>query len=278
MWWRYHPPKPTVAERRSQAEKAGRTLAQQGRKLTPVKIQGSKIAQSVWGRAWCDHIESYHDQENRLPRGRSYVRNGSVIHLALEKGRIEALVSGTEVYTVKIEIAALDKARWSQVKGRSAGQIGSLIELLEGRLSEPVMRIMTDRDQGIFPRSKEIKLSCSCPDSATMCKHVAAVLYGVGARLDEEPHLLFLLRHVDHAELITGVADQPARSTTRRTLASEDLEDVFGIELAEDDAPQPPHKTSSRVKRAKKAVRQSTPKRKAAVKKAAAKKAPARKK
>jgi uncharacterized Zn finger protein len=248
MWWRYER-KPNVAEQRVRAEKAGRRLSKGGRPLAPVAIRGSKIATSFWGKAWCDNLESYQDLAYRLPRGRSYVRNGAVLDLAVEQGRIQALVSGSEVYTVEVAIKALESARWAALKKRSAGQIGSLIELLEGRLSEGVMRIVTDHSMGLFPRPAEISMSCSCPDYATMCKHVAAVLYGIGARLDQEPQLLFLLRHVNHTELITGATALTAGPGTRRkTIANDELGDVFGIEMAEEDAPAAARKPAARAK------------------------------
>lgn len=232
-WWRQKPTL-TVEEKRHRARRAGQGLARQGRPLSPVVVSGRKIAASFWGHAWCENLESYHDFANRLPRGRSYVRNGAVLDLTLTAGKIAALVCGSEVYEVEIGITPLAKARWSTLRGRCAGQVGSLIELLEGRLSEGVMRVMTDRDEGLFPKPAEIQMRCSCPDYARMCKHIAAVLYGVGARLDEQPELLFLLRHVDQAELIAGAAELEVadRGSGRKTLAAEDLSDVFGIDIA----------------------------------------------
>jgi uncharacterized Zn finger protein len=238
-WW-YDKPTPSVRERRRRAQQAGQGLAKQGRKLSPVVVEGRQIAASFWGKAWCQNLESYRDYENRLPRGRSYVRNGSVLDLSISTGKIAALVFGSDIYEVDIGITPLAPARWSSVKSRCAGQVGSLIDLLEGRLSEAVMRIMTDPSEGLFPKPTEIQMSCSCPDAARMCKHIAAVMYGVGARLDERPDLLFLLRHVDHAELIAGATQlkAPRRGSLRKTIAAADLGDVFGIEIA----PEAPRK------------------------------------
>lgn len=209
--------------------------------IQPVEIEGRKIVRTFWGEAWCDHLESFSDYDNRLPRGRAYVRNGSVCHLEIAKGDITAMVSGSELYHVKIAIKTLPKKKWGDVKRRCAGQIGSLLELLQGRLSKSVMTIVTDRQKGLFPLPGEIGLTCSCPDWAVMCKHVAAVLYGVGARLDERPELLFLLRGVDHEELISAEADVAAatmqRKGGRRRIADDALADVFGIEMAAEDVP-----------------------------------------
>jgi uncharacterized Zn finger protein len=238
-WYEWRPYLP-VGVRRARAVKKMEKLRKKGIDITPVEITGRKIAKTFWGEAWCDHLESFSDYANRLPRGRTYVRNGSVCHLAIGKGEIDAMVSGSELYTVKITIHTLARKKWTDVKKRCAGQIGSLLELLEGRLSKSVMSVVTDRNQGLFPLPKEIRLECNCPDWAVMCKHVAAVLYGVGARLDEHPELLFLLRGVDHEELIeteVGVTAAAGSEVGRRRIAEDALADVFGIEMSETVAP-----------------------------------------
>ncbi len=225
-----------VAARRRQAQNKLAQMRKQGIDVQPVEIEGRKIAHTFWGRAWCDHMESLGDFANRLPRGRTYVRNGSVCHLAVGRGQIKAIVSGSELYNVVVKIGTVRKAKWNRVKQQCSGHIGSLLELLEGRISEGVMEVVTDRDSGLFPLPKEIEFACDCPDYATMCKHIAAVLYGVGARLDRQPESLFLLRGVDHGELITAsaddaVAEATARGGSLRRVAAADLSDVFGIEL-----------------------------------------------
>src|SRR3989304_7898921 len=186
----------SVSERRLKAEKTVSKMVKKGQKVSPVKLDGRTIAKTFWGRAWCDHLESFSDFENRLPRGRTYVRNGSVCHLAMTKGKIEAEVSGSEIYSLCIRIKTLQGKKWHAVKHRCAGQIGSLLELLQGNVSDHVMEVVTDRNEGPFPLPGGTTFECDCPDWAVMCKHVAAVLYGVGARLDEKPELLFTLRGV----------------------------------------------------------------------------------
>ena len=233
MWWSYRP-YVSVAQRRAKALKEVAKLEKKGRKTAPIKIAGRKISTTFWGNAWCDNLESYSDFANRLPRGRAYVRNGSVVDLQIEAGRVTALVSGSELYKVEVRINPLVAATWTCVKRDCAGQIGSLIELLQGKLSKGVMEIITRKQTGLFPAPAEIKLKCSCPDYADMCKHVAAVLYGVGARLDEQPELLFALRGVDHLDLIAqaGMAPALGKATSgEKTIAAADLGDVFGIDL-----------------------------------------------
>ena len=166
------------SERRKQAEKESAALRKKGRTITPVVIAGRKITSTFWGTAWCDNLASYSDYANRLPRGRSYVRNGSIMHLGIADGSVEALVRGSSTYTVKLSIKALSGPRWRAVVDECAGQVTSLVELLQGKLSRGVMEIVTNKARGLFPSPKEISLSCSCPDWATMCKHVAAAMYG----------------------------------------------------------------------------------------------------
>lgn len=236
-WPRYIP----VAERRAKAARAMRKLVKKGLKVEPIVTEGSKITRTFWGEAWCKHLEKFSDYKNRLPRGRTYVRNGSVCHLAISKGRIEAIVSGTELYNIRIDIKPLPVTTWNKLRAQCAGQIGSMLELLQGRFSKNVMKIVTHQKCGLFPKPREIKLACDCPDWAGMCKHLAAVLYGVGARLDHQPELLFLLRNVDHEALITAELDVTSATSQKgkgRRLATEDLSDVFGIELQEPAKPR----------------------------------------
>jgi uncharacterized Zn finger protein len=228
----------SVAERRRKAQRKMEQLRKKGMKIQPVEITGRTISKTFWGKDWCDHLGSLGDFENRLPRGRTYVRNGSVCHLDIQKGRITALVSGSSLYKIEVKINTLPKAKWNRIKQRCGGQIGSLIELLQGSLSAGVMEVVTDQKDGLFPSAGEIRLACDCPDWAGLCKHLAAVLYGVGARLDERPELLFLLRGVNHEDLIDGrlvqaVAVATGRGSRRRTLTTEHLSDVFGIDLEE---------------------------------------------
>ncbi len=245
----YFKPYVSVAERRAKAAKEMAKLAKKGRVVTPVKLDGKKITTTFWGNAWCENLEAYSDFESRLPRGRTYVRNGSVVDLQIQPGLITAIVSGSELYKVKIKIDPLDKKTWSNLKRECGGKIGSLIELLQGRLSQGVMELVTRPGKGLFPKPAEIDMHCSCPDGAYMCKHIAAVLYGVGARLDQHPELLFSLRNVDHTELIdaAGAPTITTRGPSKQTIAPADLADVFGIELE----PAPTDAKATRVKASK---------------------------
>src|SRR5260370_37407973 len=88
---------------------------------------------------------------------------------------------------------------------------------------------------GLFPSPREIKLSCSCPDWAEMCKHVAAVLYGIGTRLDQQPELLFRLHGVDEKELIAhaeAALPLPKRGQAAKGLGAADLSSLFALDMA----------------------------------------------
>jgi uncharacterized Zn finger protein len=248
------------------AEATVAKLKKKGHAVEPVAIEGRAIASTFWGKGWCSHLESLSDFENRLPRGRTYVRRGAVIHLALESGRILAKVQGTSLYNIEIGVAKLKPRRWSQVVAECTGSIDSLVELLRGKLSESVMRAVTNAETGLFPAASELRMSCSCPDWADLCKHLAAVLYGVGARLDARPELLFTLRGVDPSELVAEgatatVPDAKAGGKpSRRTLSSDTLSDVFGIEF-ELERPAPPSapRTTARPVQPKRASSRSSP-------------------
>lgn len=224
----------SAAERRRRAARKLKELERKGLAPAPVRIEGRAIATTFWGKAWCDHLESHADLASRLPRGRTYARNGSVVDLKIIRGEVRALVSGTDFYEVAVRIQPLAPARWRSVRRACAGRIATVVELLSGKLSSAVMEVLCHRDEGLFPATRELEMTCSCPDGAWLCKHLAAVLYGVGARLDHAPELLFTLRGVDVAEL---VADAGAAGTLAvaapgpGAIADGQLADIFGIDL-----------------------------------------------
>jgi uncharacterized Zn finger protein len=226
----------SAAERRLRAAREAQKLRKKGGPVEPVTIEGRRIASTFWGKAWCDNMESYRDFESRLPRGRSYARNGSVLDLQIAPGKVTALVSGSSLYRVAIDITRLSKKKWGAIRADCAGGIDSLVELLQGKLSKAVMERLCRQDAGLFPRPSEIRFACTCPDFASMCKHVAAALYGVGARLDHKPELLFRLRAVDETELVADI--DVVLPISRRDTGSDkileggDLSALFGLEMA----------------------------------------------
>lgn len=194
-----------------------------------------KLVTTFWGKAWCRHLEAYSDYEYRLPRGRSYLRNGRVYNLSIDGGCVSANVLGSVVYDVTIRIECLDADAWQRIQTQCAGNVGSLLDLLGGRLGAGVMEVICDRDNGLFPAPKEIRMSCTCPDWADMCKHVAAVLYGVGVKFDADPALFFKLRGVEPLDLFANgsqkVVSDGASADTE--LQGEDLGALFGIDLVD---------------------------------------------
>jgi uncharacterized Zn finger protein len=248
MYFRWKPYIPAAA-RRQRADRTVAKMKKEGRMLSPVAASRGAIAKSFWGKAWCRNLERYSDYSNRLPRGRTYLRNGSVLDLKIGPGEVTAQVMGSSLYRITVSVREVAGAHWQAIARDCARSIDTLVELLQGQLSTSVMERITRPGTGLFPSPKEITFSCSCPDSAAMCKHVAATLYGIGARLDSEPELLFGLRKVDAKELIARAGEGGTLSGKRpgagRILDSSKLADVFGIDFGGVDA-QPSQKPTAK--------------------------------
>lgn len=228
----------SVAEKKAKADRAIEKLRKKDKDLQPVILKGRTLATTWWGNAWNDNLESYADYENRISRGRSYVRNHMVLDLKIAKGTIDALIQGSssKPYKVAITIDPLGEDRWTEILKLCNRRIDSVEQLAEGKFPKELTVLFTEKQYGLFPSPKEIHLSCSCPDYAYMCKHVAATLYGVGARLDREPLLFFELRCVDYQELIKKSIESKLESMLKnagkrnsRTIAESDITDIFGI-------------------------------------------------
>jgi uncharacterized Zn finger protein len=236
--WR---PYVSVVEKQRRAARELARLKKRGQSVAPVMIEGRTIAKSFWGKSWCTNLERYSDFESRMPRGRTYVRNGSVLDLQIARGEVAAMVAGSSFYKIRITVAPVTAARWKAICRDCAGEINSVVELLQGRLAKGVMDRVCRQGDGLFPSPEEIKLSCSCPDWADMCKHVAAALYGVGARLDERPQLLFELRGVDQNELLAhagpDLALTKASPGAANILDNSDVAALFGLDMAEPAIP-----------------------------------------
>jgi len=233
-YYNQYPKYVSVAERRRKAAKIAEKTSGD---LRPIVISGRKISSTFWGKAWCDNVESYQDYSNRLPRGRSYVRNGSVIDLKISEGTVTALVCGTRStpYKINITIKPLNRTRWDALKKQCLGKIDSLVSLVQGKLSQDTLALLCEPDTGLFPEPSEIKMKCSCPDWAGLCKHLAAALYGIGARLDTDPKLFFKLRGIDENELIN--ADVVGALTDGVTSEIDDaaISDIFGVDFDTSD-------------------------------------------
>jgi uncharacterized Zn finger protein len=251
----------SVAERRRRAEREMQKLKKKGQTISPVVPNGRTIARTFWGKAWCDNLERYSDFLNRLPRGRTYVRNGSVVDLQIAPGEVRAMVSGSDIYKVAVKVSSVPKALWTSICADCAGAIDSLVELLQGHFSRGVMERICRQKTGLFPSPSEIEFSCSCPDWAYMCKHVAAVLYGIGARLDEQPELLFNLRKVDEKDLIAkaskGLPLSKMGPAEEKVLTADGLSELFGLEMsiATEDQPNNVRGTEKKPKRTRSTIK-----------------------
>ena len=241
-YWGYYPPYVTVAKKKAKAAKKLKQLKKKNPDIKPILLEGSRIAKTWWGKSWNSNLEEYADYSNRIGRGRSYVRHGAVLDLQINSGKVESLVQGTrsKPYSVSVKIKAVNKKIWKEIKSACEGRLDSMQELLAGKFPKALGETFTTQGNGLFPSPKEIDFSCSCPDWAYMCKHVAATLYGIGARLDEDPGLFFKLRKVKMKDLVTQAVEdktrkllKKAKKKTSRVIADSDLADVFGIDMEE---------------------------------------------
>ena len=224
----------SVGEKRKKAE---REIAKRKKKdpdIAPVVIEGKKIAKTWWGKAWTGKMESYADYSNRIGRGSAYVKNGFVIDLRIAEGEVSSVVMGSSAYKVKVSIAPIGKKKWEKLAAGYGRRIDSLGALMEGHFPKELEAGLLDSE--LFPSPKEIKFSCSCPDWAYMCKHVAATLYAVGARFDQDPMLFFSLRGIDVTMLIKKSIDEKmksmlanAKKKSPRVIKDADIGELFGI-------------------------------------------------
>ena len=242
----------SVAEKRARARRKFEQLKKKHPGIRPVTIEGNTLVRTWWGKAWNGNLGKYADYANRIGRGRSYLRHGAVLDLQIEPGEVHALVQGSQgsPYKVTIKIKPISAPVWKEIKTACTGQLASLQELLAGRFPKGLTELFTAKGSGLFPAPQEIDFQCSCPDYAYMCKHVAAVLYGIGTRLDEDPGLFFVLRKVKMDDLITQtVRDKSesllrqAKKKTSRVIEDADLGEVFGIEM--ESGPTPPDEDST---------------------------------
>ena len=232
-----------VSEKRKRAQEAVEKLRKKDPTISPIIIEGRSIAKTWWGKSWNDNLESYADYSNRIGRGRSYVRHGAVLDLKINVGNISALVQGSDKrpYKVEINIKPISKELWKIIEKECVGKIHSLEELTQGKFPKALSDLFTAKGKGLFPTPKEITMECSCPDWAGMCKHIAAVLYGVGAKLDDDPLLFFKLRNVNIQDLIQEAVNEKSKVLleksevkSRRILDDTDIFGMFGIDMETD--------------------------------------------
>lgn len=235
--WGYK--QPTMAELRADAARQLRQAAARGEDWNPVRpasVRGP-LAKSWWGEAWCDNLERYADFANRIARGRRYLRSDAVLDLRIEEGRVEAKVMGSRgvPYGVRIDIRPLPPEKVEALLDRCGRKVKNLDSLLEGEFPEELKSVFFEKG-GLFPSPDEILFGCSCPDWASMCKHVAAVLYGIGVRFDEDPLLFFTLRGVDPGTLVDAAVQNRLQSMlenagrpSTRIIDDSSWQELFGL-------------------------------------------------
>jgi uncharacterized Zn finger protein len=238
MWWSQE----DAAEDRQRVEREINRRRERGEPFEPLSLEGvparGKLTRAFWGKAWCDHLEAHAHYEHRLPRGRAYLRRGSVYDFEISPGRLSAHVTGAEIYETEILIEPVPAARWRELTARCAGQAESMLDLLAGKLGAETIRLLCDPETGLLPREGEMRARCTCPDHADLCKHAAALLYAAGVKLDADPASLFVLRGVELADLIHQAGGEAVRQAVAApeqcSLPDDtDLSALFGIELAE---------------------------------------------
>ncbi|MHB1228413.1 MAG: SWIM zinc finger family protein [Desulfurivibrionaceae bacterium] len=270
-YWNRFPEYVSVAEKKKKAAKKLKQLQKKMPDIKPVILEGKALAQTWWGKSWNQNLERYADYSNRIDRGRSYVRHGAVLDLGIEAGTVRALVLGSSSrpYEVTIRIKAISATQWTAIKKQCDGRLKSLQDLLSGKFPRELSDIFLTEGKGLFPSPKEISFDCSCPDWASMCKHVASALYGIGARLDEDPSLFFTLRGVSTDDLVVeAIQDQTAEMLAKaerkstRVIKDTDLSSLFGLELATPPSAFLPEKTKPALKKSskQKAAAQKPPK------------------
>ncbi len=230
----------TVGEKRAKAAKKLEQLKKKNKDINPIILNGSKLADTWWGKAWNKNLESYADYYNRIGRGRSYVRHGAVLDLKIHAGKVTALVQGSrsKPYSLDIEIKPILKSKWNKIKKACGGKLTSVTKLLDGEFPKELQEVFTEKGKGLFPSPREINFNCSCPDWASMCKHIAAALYGIGSRLDDDPSLFFTLRKVKLDDLISDVVKgksktmlSKAKKKSSRVIDDSDISEMFGIDM-----------------------------------------------
>ncbi|MCM1256300.1 MAG: SWIM zinc finger family protein [Roseburia sp.] len=230
---------PSEAKLKKNASESIKKDKKRGKENYPVIIQGRKIAKTWWGEAWCENLERYADYESRLDRGKRYVRTGAVIDLKIQKGKVLARVQGRRKapYKIEIRISPISEERCQSIIEQCGNKIENLEALLKGGFPDDLKSLFLEKN-GLFPESREISFSCSCPDWALMCKHVAAVLYGIGARFDENPLLFFELRGIDVSRFVDVALEskvekmlQNADKKSERIIETVDYATMFGVDL-----------------------------------------------
>jgi uncharacterized Zn finger protein len=171
-----------------------------------IKAQSKRggFGESWWAKRWIQVLESF-DIGARLGRGRSYARNGQVLSIAIEKGRVAAKVQGSrpKPYDIAIEVKTLADPEWSKVIDALGRQALFAAKLLAGEMPQEIEPVFAEVGLTLFPaKLQDLKTGCSCPDWSNPCKHIAAAYYLLGEEFDRDPFLIFALRGMTREALM----------------------------------------------------------------------------
>lgn len=234
MW--YFRPYTTVAELKEKAERTAARL----KTAEPVlpHPHTRKICLTWWGEAWCKNLESYADYDYRLGRGRSYFRANTVVDLKIRGNVVKAKVQGTSKNPYQITIT-FDSPKPEDIQAiteKLSNRITDIEDLLKGNFPEDLKELFTQKKPGLFPSPNEIHFDCTCFDWADMCKHVAAVMYAIGVKIDDNPGFLFELRGVDMDKFIKAVIKDKVEEMlknvdkkSKRIIKNADVSAIFGL-------------------------------------------------
>lgn len=201
-------------------------LTAEGTELHPVGASSRKLAEHFWGSAWMRHLALCEAGGLCLSPGRTLLRHGCVLDLEIAPCSIRALVSAQELYEVALTLEPLDEEKRLALRTACAGNVGSLVALLEGQANDDLLHTLCDPENGLLPAPEDWHMSCTCPDWAEPCPHAAAAIYAAGVLIDRDPSLLFVLRALDPSALIA-----PPAVDTDAFLDPADLGQTFGIDI-----------------------------------------------
>ncbi len=228
----------TKAEKRRRIGEKLERLRKTDPNIAPLTIEGNTLAKSWWGKAWGKNLESYADYKSRLSRGKNYVKQGAILDLKIEEGKVNSKISGSgsKIYDCEIHIERLSDERLKKILEHCQNKISTLDALLTGDFSEELLELFQDKSYGLFPSPDEISFRCDCPDVANICKHVAATLYAIGTKFDDDPMFFFELRQIESENLIQKSVEKKLENMlehvgkkTSRTMDASKISDVFGL-------------------------------------------------
>ena len=212
-----------------------------------VKIDGKVISSSWWGQMWCRNIENYSNIRNRLERGRTYIRQNTVKSLSISNNCAESQVQGhsKEPYRVIINIKTIEKSKYDNILNKCENSVDNLESLMTGSFPKEYQQFFTDEEYGLFPKSNEIDYNCTCLDyekNMHMCKHIAATMYAIGNKLDNDPLIFFKLRGIDISEFSNKILKKETEfvwnninGESNRKINSNDISFLFGVDCDEID-------------------------------------------